>query len=176
MVLLCRSTAPEDIEPLVLRARGSRAAPHPSPAPPGPGRPCGPRRADPRPAPEPADTPAGHPGYRAAPTPPPPHPEAGLSAPDGTAAGQHRDRRADRAARPREARPGAPADPGRVAQARLRVSAAAIRRVLQALRIPPAPARHPGTTPRQFPHPQAAAMPAADFFPTGSTLTLQRLH
>src|SRR5258705_5549818 len=87
-------------------APGSRAAPHPSPAPPGLGRPCGPRRADRRPAPEPADTPAGHPRYRAALAPPPRYPEAGLSAPDGTATGQRRDRRADRAARPRESRPG----------------------------------------------------------------------
>jgi hypothetical protein len=37
----------------------------------------------------------------------------------GTAAGQRRDRRADRAARRREPRLGIPADPGRAAQARL---------------------------------------------------------
>src|SRR5216683_8129999 len=120
MVPLYRPTAPEDIELLVLRHEAAvLRRTHPRPQP-GLGRPCGPRRADPRPAPEPADTPAGHPGYRAALAPPPRHPEAGLSAPDGTAAGQHQDRRADRAARPRESRLGVPADPGRVAQARYR--------------------------------------------------------
>src|SRR5258708_19705674 len=56
-------------------ARGSRAAPHPFPAPPGLGRPCGPRRADPRPAPEPADTPPAPPRHPP-PLPPPPPPPA----------------------------------------------------------------------------------------------------
>src|SRR5512135_973939 len=42
-----------------------------------------------------------------------------LPAPDGTAAGQRRDRRADRAARYREPRLGIPENSGRAAQARL---------------------------------------------------------
>ena len=40
------------------------------------------------------------------------HPQVDLSAPDGTAAGQCRDRRAERAVRHREQRLGVPADPG----------------------------------------------------------------
>jgi len=57
-----------------------------------------------------------------------------------------------------------------------RVSASTIRRVLKALRIPPAPERHTGTTWRQFPHTQAATMPAADFFHLDGAPTLQRLY
>src|SRR6266851_10450342 len=45
-----------------------------------------------------------------------------------------------------------------------RVSASTIRRVLKALRIPPAPKRHTDTTWRQFMHVQAATMLAADLF------------
>jgi len=58
------------------------------------------------------------PGHRPALAPPPGRPQVDLSAPDGTAAGQRRDHRADRAARHREQPLGIPADPGRAAQAR----------------------------------------------------------
>jgi putative transposase len=44
-----------------------------------------------------------------------------------------------------------------------RAGASTIRRVLRALRNPPAPSRHTGTTWRQFLHIQAATMLAADF-------------
>ena len=99
-------------------ARGRRAAPDQSPAPAGLGRPRRPRRPDPAPAGKAAGAPAGHPRHRPAVAPPPGHPQVDLPAPDGTAAGQRRDRRADRAARHREPRLGIQEDPRRAAQAR----------------------------------------------------------
>jgi hypothetical protein len=57
-----------------------------------------------------------------------------------------------------------------------RVSASTIRRVLRALKIPPAPLRHAGTTWRQFLHTQAATMLATDFFHVDCAVTLQRLY
>ena len=57
-----------------------------------------------------------------------------------------------------------------------RVSAYTIRRVLKALRSPPAPERQTDTTWRQFLRTQAATMLAADFFHVGCALTLQRLY
>jgi hypothetical protein len=98
-------------------ARGCRAAPYHAQAPAGLGRSRGPRRADPAPARQPADAPAGHTRHRAAVAPPPRHTEVDLSAPDGPAAGQCRDRRADRAACHREPRLGVPAHPGRASEA-----------------------------------------------------------
>jgi len=56
-----------------------------------------------------------------------------------------------------------------------RAGAPAIRLILKALPIPPAPARRPERTWRQFLHVHAIAMLAADFFHGDCAVTLRRL-
>jgi putative transposase len=94
-----------------------------------------------------------------------------LSPPDGAAAGQRRDRRADRRPATENNAWGDQPIQGELLKLGHRVGASTIRRVLRALRIPPAPRRCTDTSWRQFLHARAATMPAAGFFHVNGTVT-----
>jgi putative transposase len=162
LVLLGWPSASKDAELLVLRHGVAVLRRANLPAPAGLGRPRRPRRPDPPRACKAADAPAGHPRHRSALAPSPGHPQVDLPEPDGTAAENNGW--------------GYKRIQGELLKLGHRVGASTIRRVLRALKIPPAPERRTDTTWRKFLHAQAATMLAADFFYVDCAASLQRLY
>ena len=148
-------------------ARGCRAAPHRAQAPVGLGRPRDPRRANRSPAANSADAPAGHPGHHPAVAPPPGHQEVDLSAPDGPPPVSAEIAALIERLATENHGWGYQRIQGELLKLGHRISASTIRRVLKALKIPPAPKRHTDTTWRRFLH----AKPRPCSPPTSSTWT-----
>src|SRR5271169_766445 len=157
-------------------ARGGRAAPHPSAPPARLGRPGGPRHADPAPAITAAEAPADHPRHRPALASPPGHRK--WTYPHRTGRPSVNAEIAaliERLATENNSW-GYQRIQGELLKLGYRVGASTIRRVLKALKIPPAPKRRTDTTWLQVLHTQASTMLATDFFHVDCAVTLQRLY
>jgi putative transposase len=175
LVLLGRSSASKDAELLVLRHEIAVCA-VPVPGPARLGRPRSPRRAGPVPASKAASAPAGHPG---------------------TVLRWHRRLVTRKWICPnRTGRSPVSAEiaalieqlatenngwgykriQGELLKLGHRVGAPTIRRVLKALKTPPAPERRSDMTWRKFLHTQASTVLATDFFHVDCAVTLQRLY
>jgi putative transposase len=171
LVLLGRSSASKDAELLVLRHEVAvLRRTHPRPRLDW-ARPGGPRRAGQAAAGTAADAPAGHPWHRRLVTRKWTYPNRTGRPPVSAEITALIERLATE-----NNTWGYKRIQGELLKLGHRVSASTIRRVLKALKIPPAPKRHTDTTWRQFLHTQASTMLATDFFHVDCAVTLQRLY